>query len=162
MAIWIYLQEMSQLAARYGRDDAQTIMGMCSTKVALGGLDVRTAEYVSKMLGDTTVVVERTNWNDGGPVLLGGQASATTSQSEHRRALLTPDEVMRIGENQALVRTGNRHPMWLWKIYYDEKPMKARTYRLGLARALELKPAPAQPRRGQVTRPPSLPPEAQN
>jgi type IV secretion system protein VirD4 len=138
IAIWIYLQELSQLAARYGSDDAQTIMGTCSTKIALNGLDVRTAEYISRMLGDSTIVAYRESYSDGGGILGGGRGSTTHNRTEHKRPLLTPDEVMRIGENQALVRSGNRHPMWLWKIFYDEKPAKAKTQALGYARSLEL------------------------
>lgn len=164
IAIWIYVQEISQLAARYGRDDAQTIMGTCSTKVALNGLDVRTAEYVSKMLGDATVVAPRKSYNDGGGILGKGSASTTYTKTEHRRPLLTPDEVMRIGEDQALVRTGNRHPMWLWKIHYNGRPMKAKTRELGQARALDLVPTlkkkEASARGGQVAPPPAIPPSA--
>lgn len=143
IAIWIYLQEMSQLAARYGTDDAQTIMGTCSTKIALNGLDVRTAEYISRMLGDSTVVAYRESYNDGGGILAGGHASTSYNRTEHKRPLLTPDEVMRIGENQALVRTGNRHPMMLWKIFYKEPMRTARASALGQARTLELAPAQA-------------------
>lgn len=45
---------------------------------------------------------------------------------------------MRISEDQALVRTGNRRPMRLWKIYYDEPARVAQARALGPARSLEL------------------------
>ncbi len=49
-------------------------------------------------------------------------SSKSRSRTEHRRPLLTPDEVMRVGENEAIIRTGNRHPMRIAKSYYDEPP----------------------------------------
>ena len=135
---------MSQLEANYGRANAQTIVTNCSTKVALHGLDYQTASYVSNMLGDTTVVVPRVSYNDGGGtlnVMLGkGHSSNTYSQSEHKRPLMTSDEVMRLGDDQAIVRSGNKYPMILWKIYYDGQEYMARPRLLGAARALELAP----------------------
>jgi type IV secretory pathway TraG/TraD family ATPase VirD4 len=94
------------------------------------------------MLGDTTVVAERVSYNDGGGtlnVMLGkGTPSHTYSQSEHKRPLMTPDEVMRLADNEAIVRTGNRYPMKLWKIYYDAPEFSTRPRLLGAAKALEL------------------------
>lgn len=144
VAIWLGIQSLSQLEANYGRANAQTIVTNCATKVALHGLDLQTANYISQMLGDTTVVAQRVSYNDGGGMLnrmLGnGHASHTYSQSEHRRALMTPDEVMRLPENEAIVRTSNRYPMRLWKIYYDAPEFTARPRLLGVARTLELTP----------------------
>ena len=136
VAIWIGVQSLAQLEARYGRPNAQTIITNCATKIALHGLDVQTAEYVSRMLGDATVVVERESTTHAG--LLDTVASKSRSRTEHRRPLLTPDEVMRIGENEAIIRTGNRHPMRLAKSYYDEPPRTASVGGLGVANALEL------------------------
>ncbi len=134
VAIWIGVQSLAQLEARYGRPNAQTIITNCATKIALHGLDVQTAEYVSRMLGDATVVVERESTTHAG--VFDAVASKSRSRTEHRRPLLTPDEVMRIGENEAIIRTGNRHPMRLAKSYYDEPPRTASAGSLGAARAL--------------------------
>jgi type IV secretion system protein VirD4 len=138
VAIWIGVQSLAQLEARYGRPNAQTIITNCATKIALHGLDVQTAEYVSRMLGDATVVVERESTTHAG--VFDTVASKSRSRTEHRRPLLTPDEVMRIGENEAIIRTGNRRPMRLTKGYYDEQPRTASAGALGAARSLELMP----------------------
>lgn len=144
VGIWLGIQSLSQLEANYGRANAQTIVTNCSTKVALHGLDYQTASYISNMLGDTTVVVPRISYNDGGGtlnVMLGkGHSSNTYSQSEHKRPLMTPDEVMRLGNDQAIVRSGNKYPMILWKIYYNAPESPARPRLLGAAKALELTP----------------------
>src|ERR1044071_4814428 len=65
VAIWLGIQSLTQLEARYGKANAQTILSNCATKIALHGLDVQTAEYVSRMLGDTTIVAQRISYNDG-------------------------------------------------------------------------------------------------
>lgn len=144
VGIWLGIQSLSQLEANYGKANAQTIVTNCATKVALHGLDYQTASYVSYMLGDTTVVAPRVSYNDGGGfvnVVLGnGTPTRTYSQSEHKRPLMTPDEVMRLADNEAIIRTGNKYPMKLWKIYYDAPEYTARPRLLGAAKALELAP----------------------
>lgn len=95
-------------------------MSNCATKVALHGLDYQTAEYVSKSLGEQTISHSSNNFNIG---LSGG--SIGSHAAKHRRPLLTPDEVMRIGENEAIARTSNKYPMRLYKGYYDAP---AKTY----------------------------------
>lgn len=139
VAIWIGVQSLVQLEARYGKPNAQAIITNCATKIALHGFDVQTAEYVSRMLGDATVVVERESTTHAG--VFDTIASKSRSRTEHRRPLLTPDEVMRIGDNEAIIRTGNRHPMRLAKGYYNETPRTASVGALGAAKSFELAPA---------------------
>lgn len=47
--------------------------------------------------------------------------------------LMTPDEVMRLSETEAIVRTGNKYPMKLRKGYYDEPANTAPASALGEA-----------------------------
>lgn len=114
VALWLGVQSLSQLNQTYGNHAAQTIMSNCATKVALHGLDYQTAEYVSKSLGEQTISHSSSSFNIG----LGG-GSVGSHAAKHRRPLLTPDEVMRIGENEAIARTSNKYPMRLYKGYYD-------------------------------------------
>jgi type IV secretion system protein VirD4 len=131
------VQSLAQVEARYGRPNAQTTITNCATKIALHGLDVQTAEYVSRMLGDSTVVVQRES-RSMLESALGGHSTLTESRTEHRRPLLTPDEVTRLSESEAIVRTGNRHPMRLAKSYYDKPPQTAKAGALDTAKSLEL------------------------
>ncbi len=117
VALWLGIQSLSQLNQTYGNHAAQTIMSNCATKVALHGLDYQTAEYVSKSLGEQTISHSSSSFNIG---LSGG--SIGSHAAKHRRPLLTPDEVMRIGENEAIARTSNKYPMRLYKGYYDTPP----------------------------------------
>lgn len=141
VSLWLGVQSLSQLVARYGKDNAQTILTNCSTKIALHGLDVETAKYLSETLGDGTVRSERHS-----RVRFFGlvpSASVTVADLETRRALLTPDEVRRIETEQAIAVVGNLRPMLLTKRFYGEPANeKARTERavrvaIGLERGHE-------------------------
>ena len=117
VALWLGVQSLSQLNQTYGNHAAQTIMSNCATKIALHGLDYQTAEYVSKSLGEQTISHSSSSFNIG---LSGG--SIGSHAAKHRRPLLTPDEVARIEENEAIARTSNKYPMRLYKGYYDALP----------------------------------------
>jgi type IV secretion system protein VirD4 len=127
LALWLGLQAMSQLPAIYGEDNSKTIVNNCTTKIALHGLDADTAAFVSKTLGDKTETYTKFNFTVGAGLSLG------TSAQEHRRPLMTPDEITRIEENQAICRTSNKYPLILDKEYYSHQPKKAQMSCLGSA-----------------------------
>jgi hypothetical protein len=61
---------------------------------------------------------------------------------------------MRIGSSEAIIRTGNRRPMRLPKLFYDEEARTAQASALGPAQAVEpVTVTPAQ----QEIEPPALP-----
>lgn len=152
VSIWLGIQSLSQLEARYGKANATTILTNCSTKIALSGLDVTTAEYVSRALGVTTVVSKKKartrRWFLWQPV------SATLSTAEHGRALLTPDEVRRIDEDEAIVIVGNRRPILLPKDWYDRPPCEAVCGSLMEAQGIDL---PILPSRAPMRELPPVP-----
>jgi type IV secretion system protein VirD4 len=129
VALWLGVQSLSQLDKSYGRENAQTIITNCSTKIALHGLDYNTAKYVSDMLGESTIVAKRHSFSFS-PT---GLVSVGRHGTEHRKMLLTPDEVMRLSEMEAIIRTGNKYPMTLKKGYYDEPARTAPASALGEA-----------------------------
>jgi type IV secretion system protein VirD4 len=129
VALWLGVQSLSQLDKSYGHANAQTIITNCSTKIALHGLDYNTAKYVSDMLGESTIVAKRHSFSFSPTGLI----SVGRHGTEHRKMLLTPDEVMRLSETEAIVRTGNKYPMKLKKGYYDEPAHTASTSALGEA-----------------------------
>ena len=132
LGIWMGIQSLGQLEARYGRANAQTILSNCGTKVALSGLDVESAEYFSRSLGEETASVGKTTRH--------GTLNATYghSRDEHGRRLLTADEVRRIGADESLAIVGNRRPMRLEKTFYDANPQTAKTEALGPSRAVDV------------------------
>ena len=135
------LQSLSQLEARYGRANAQTILTNCATKMALAGLDVETAEYFSRSLGPATVTDPRRSRTR--PWLSVFPRTLHDTTQEHGRPLLTPDEVRRLPQDEMLVLTGNRLPMRVTKCRYDRAPRPATAPGLGEALAITLEqPAP--------------------
>jgi type IV secretion system protein VirD4 len=129
VALWLGVQSLSQLDKAYGRENAQTIITNCLTKIALHALDYTTAKYVSDMLGEKTVVAKRHGFSFS-PT---GLVSMSRHGTEHRKMLMTPDEVMRLSETEAIIRTGNKYPMRVAKGYYDEPARTAPAPKLGEA-----------------------------
>ena len=138
LGIWMGIQSLGQLEARYGRAKAQTILSNCGTKVALSGLDVESAEYFSRTLGEETASVGKTTRH--------GALNATYgySRDEHGRRLLTADEVRRIGADESLAIVGNRRPMRLCKLFYDAIPRAANAGALGQPCTVDIVPGSNQ------------------
>ncbi|MES2462100.1 MAG: type IV secretory system conjugative DNA transfer family protein [Armatimonadota bacterium] len=131
VSLWLGIQSLSQIEARYGRANAQTILTNCATKIALSGLDVETAEYFSRSLGQATEQTPRRSWQRKRFSLFA--SGVTDTVQDHARPLLTSDEVRRIGGGEALAIIGNRRPILLEKTKYKLAAKAAKTKRLGPA-----------------------------
>ncbi|MCA8927023.1 MAG: type IV secretory system conjugative DNA transfer family protein [Alphaproteobacteria bacterium] len=118
--MWPILQDLNQLKDSY-KDGWQTFIGNARVVQFFGTADVFTAEYVSKMLGKTTV------WSSG-------SSGNRESTSETGRALMTPDEVMHLGVDEELLFVRGVRPIRARKVPYfhsnlnelaDPNPMMA-------------------------------------
>jgi type IV secretion system protein VirD4 len=89
---YLICQDVAQLWGAYGRDES--ILSNCHIRVAYAPNKVETAEWLSKMLGTTTIVKE--------DITTSGERHAASlknmSRTYHQiaRPLLTADEVMRL------------------------------------------------------------------
>ncbi len=90
VALFMAIQEFSQLDERYGKNDATSIKSNAITHLLLPGAGLEECEYYSKRIGDTTVASYSVNRRGGG---LLGPDEVTTTESETRRRLMTPDEL---------------------------------------------------------------------
>jgi type IV secretion system protein VirD4 len=90
----VVAQNLTQIEAAYGRD--QPIVQTCETLMALtpNRDDIQTAEFLSKLAGDTTVVEHHRSWNSSG---------RSTSEQKTRRALITPGEVLELPTAKVLI-----------------------------------------------------------
>jgi type IV secretion system protein VirD4 len=113
VGLWLGVQSLSQIKALYGEQNGRTIISNCMTKVALHGLDIETAEYISKSMGDKTETFSKFGVNFGMGV------SVNSSPEEVRRALLTPSEVTTISSDEVLIISGNKPPLRAKKGYFD-------------------------------------------
>jgi type IV secretion system protein VirD4 len=86
---YLIAQDINQLYAHCGRDEA--ITSTCHVQCAFVPNRIETAEHLSKLTGQTTVVKEQVTTSGRG---WSTQSSRTTH--EVSRPLLTPDEAMRM------------------------------------------------------------------
>jgi type IV secretion system protein VirD4 len=88
--LMLLTQDYQKILAEYG--EHESITSHCPVLTAYAPNDQRTAEWISKRSGETTVVVEEVS-----ETLVSGRVNSTNrSYRSTQRALLTPDEVRRI------------------------------------------------------------------
>lgn len=122
---WIFVQDLSQLKGVYPKWG--TFLAN-SAKQFYGTADFDTAKYISDSLGQGTIEFETQNAgrNSGSGVSGGGGSlnkgsSSGQSQQFTGRALLTPDEVMRLGA-EPIVMINGEPPYLLGRLSYLTDP----------------------------------------
>ena len=95
-------------------------MGNCDTHVFLGSNSFKTVEYFSKALGEKTIGRDsvsinrdRQNWKTGKSV----------SDQVMARALMTPDELRRMDNDECIIFEKGIKPVKAKKFYYFKHPM---------------------------------------
>lgn len=88
---YLITQDLAQLQDKYGKNEA--ITSNCHIQNAYAPNKVETAEYLSKQTGETTIIEEHINESDSGFL---GRKTHSKSIQYTKRALLTPDECMRL------------------------------------------------------------------
>lgn len=116
---WIVVQDLSQLQTIYQKS-WKTFISQSGIFQIFGTNDIDTAEYVSKTVGETTVLsVSQSRNRSGG---FSGQGSKGTSRSEQRRRVYTPDEIRRIPSDRQLIIVGGENPILAKRIQYYQDP----------------------------------------
>ena len=120
---YLIVQDLTQLAHAYGRYEA--IISNCHVRVAFAANKVETAKLISDMVGTMTVHKETRTYTGSrlNPVLMHVMAS----EQETPRPLLTPDEVMRLPDDSALVFVAGHPAIYARKIrYYSDPAFRSR------------------------------------
>lgn len=108
----LIIQSISQLKDRY-KYSWENIVSQCDTMVVLGVNDKFTAEYVSEMLGTTTIKISSSS---------NSQQRNSMSQSESQmyqsRRLMLADEVLKLDNKKLIVRQRANNPAILYKVQY--------------------------------------------
>lgn len=108
-------QTLTQLQALYGKDKAESILGNHAVKICLNAANDVTAKYFSDLLGKSTVKVET-----------GSESTSHSKEESHSksdsysytsRSLMTPDEIMRMPEDQSLLIFSNARPVKATKAF---------------------------------------------
>ncbi len=115
------VQSLTQIRDEYG-PAADNIIGNCSYKYFCNVTDLPSAEYLSKTLGKKTIRIKNKGESSGES--FGGQGHRSKSEgesvsySETGRELLTPDEVIHLGTNAAILLAPNTRPHYLRPVDY--------------------------------------------
>ena len=91
---YLICQDKAQIDADYGKDES--ITSNCHITVAYAPNKVDTAKYLSDRLGVTTVIKEQESVSFQGGTGIFAKKSISKSQHEVQRAILTPNEIMRL------------------------------------------------------------------
>jgi type IV secretion system protein VirD4 len=118
-SFWLLLQDLAQLKGTYP-DQWQTFIANADVLQAFGINDWETADYMSRMTGETTIHVESENESRG--VSRGRnssrQHSAAQTIAEKGRRLLMPDEVRRLRSDQQLLFVRGSEPVLARRLDY--------------------------------------------
>lgn len=115
MKVFLICQGLPQIASIYGKDN-QILMN-CHLQIIYSPNENDTAKYAESLLGNKTILVKSKSSGGGGLFNLGGN----TSTNATGRALMTADELTRLGDREIILASGNP-PILTDKIkYYENK-----------------------------------------
>ena len=114
----VILQNLDQLEAVYEKAN-ETIIGNCDTHLFLGSNSQKTVEYFSKALGEKTISRDNYSINrDKGD----WKSGSSTSDQIMARALMTPDELRRMDNDECIIFEKGIKPIKANKYYYFKYP----------------------------------------
>jgi type IV secretion system protein VirD4 len=132
---YLIAQDLAQLYAAYGHDES--IVSNCHVRIAYAPNRIETANLISQMTGSMTVFRETRTYtgNRLAPFLF----HVIAAEQESQRALLTPDEAMRLPEEAALIFVSGTAPILGRKLrYYVDGIFSARARILPSERSDEI------------------------
>ncbi len=115
----VILQNLDQLKAIYEKS-YETIIGNCDTHVFLGSNSYATVEYFSKELGEKTISHNSKSVNRNNSAVRTGYSESDQIMA---RALMTPDELRRMDNNECIIFEKGLKPIKAKKYWYFKTPM---------------------------------------
>lgn len=160
LSISCIFQNLPQMQNRYPLNQWQEIIGNCDTQLFLGCTDEMTAEFISNRTGEVSVAVssrakQLNTWriSDYTP-------EYRETHSIGKRKLLTPDEVLRLPLDQALIILRGQKVLKVEKYDYTLHPESSRLkpYRASEhTPAWRQRPQEEKPEFSKLTRPEAAP-----
>lgn len=133
----ILVQSIAQLADMYPRHEWEEIVACCDATICLGINDLTSARFISDKCGMATIQVTN-NQQPQTPLFSPLQNNIrpySMTRSNTQRALMQPDEVLRLDNRQCIVLLRGQLPMMLYKItpqefadYSKLRPVSIRDY----------------------------------
>lgn len=113
----VILQNLDQLKSIYEKS-YETIIGNCDTHVFLGSNSYTTVEYFSKELGEKTISHSSKSVNRGNDNSRKGYSESSQIMA---RALMTPDELRRMPNEECIIYEKGLKPIKAEKFFYFKK-----------------------------------------
>ena len=124
--ISVIFQNLAQLQNRYAEGAWEEILGNCDTMLFLGCTDSMTAKYISDRTGDITVGVSSKTKHLNTWRVSDYTPEYREARSVGKRKLLTPDEVLRLPVQEALVIMRGQKILKINKFDYTKHPYSSR------------------------------------
>lgn len=121
--VTLAVQSLGQLQNRYPNNLWAEIVGNCDVQLMLGCTDDVTAEYFSARSGDMSIQVNSTMTVRQTMAVAQVIPQYRQTQGQGKRRLLTPDEVLRLPNQELLVVIRGHNLLKLEKVDYTELPL---------------------------------------
>jgi type IV secretion system protein VirD4 len=116
----VVLQNLAQLDEVYGRAVRETLVSACATQLYIRIDDLDTSEYLSKMLGETTIELKRASLRRGGIL---GQKTINTDYDAV--PLRTPQQLRQMDPRKVILLAASAPPFELERvIYHEDRPYR--------------------------------------
>lgn len=112
----IILQNLAQIKTMY-KDDWESVVGNCDSFLFLGGQEYSTLEYLSKLLGKTTIQNRGRSRNRSAKGGGSGMSWNTTG-----RNLLDPNEIMTMPKDECILIINGMNPFYEKKYKLERHP----------------------------------------
>lgn len=122
LRVAVIFQNLAQLENRYPDGLWEEIVGNCDTQLFLGCTDQKTAEFISSRTGEITIEVASTAVQRKSMAVVDYIPQYRETSSVGKRFLLTPDEVLRLDNRQALIILRGQKVLKANKFDYSKHP----------------------------------------
>ena len=121
----IVIQDLVQIATRYGQQVAEAFLSMFQTKLLLPGVsDVKTLDAVSALIGDydRQMVSSSTGQSESEEWLSAVGNNQSFNYQTQRQRLVTPADIAQLPEGQALLLRGAEHELIRLTRWFEMDP----------------------------------------
>ena len=151
--VMLAVQSLGQLQNRYPNNLWAEIIGNCDIQLMLGCTDEVTAEFFSARSGDMSIQVNSTMTVRQTMAVAQVIPQYRQTQGQGKRRLLTPDEVLRLPNQELLVVIRGHNLLKLKKVDYTELPMAKEIVRASVLDYTPTRPIEKEPPRTQHPQP---------
>ena len=130
--VMLAVQSLGQLQNRYPNNLWSEIIGNCDIQLMLGCTDDVTAQYFSARSGDMSIKVDSTSTTRQTMAVAQFIPQYRQTEGQGRRKLLTPDEVLRMPNEELLCIIRGCNVLKLRKLDYTRHPMSGEMARTSI------------------------------